>query len=74
MCHEQSKLKDNELSWMSIHGQQMLALTEEVAQKSKTTNALEEKLNEIEELHNARMVTREGRIRRRVEATELSIE
>jgi len=41
MRHEQCKLKDNERTWMSIHGQQMLALTEEVAQQSKTTNALE---------------------------------
>jgi len=50
--HEQSKLKDNVRAWMEIHGQQMLALMEGVAQESKTTNALEEKLNEIEKLHN----------------------
>ena len=39
MCHGQSKLKDNERAWMEIHGQQMLALTEEVAQQNKATNA-----------------------------------
>jgi len=52
MRHEQSKLKDNERACMEIHGQQMLALTEEVAQQSKDTKALGEKLNEIEKLHN----------------------
>ncbi len=51
MYHEHSKLKDNECAWMEINGQQMLALTEDVAQQSKATNVLEAKLNEIEKLN-----------------------
>ena len=51
MHHEHSKLKDNECAWMKINGQQMLALTEDVAQQSKATNALEAKLNEIEKFY-----------------------